>query len=602
MALFTPSTSPAITVREIDLTGVSPNVETSIAGFVGDFKWGPVDQPVRIQNEGELASTFGTPDQDKAVDYFSAAAFLQYSSNLIVCRQIVAGEAGEDSCTNAVSGTAKAVVKNEDDYEAQKSTLSAGGSGQWIAKYPGELGNSLAVSIFAVADGDSAGDTTATESNFANWDYAGEFSTIPGTSPWAEDQSINAINDEVHVVVVDEDGAITGTKGSVLERFPFVSIAKNAKTSDGSTNYMPEVVNRASNYIWFGGYDSATSIVGDNWGLAPDEVTLDSADVADYASGVVWSENAATDSLAQGADSQVLTASEFAEGFDNFEDPDTIDVQILIAPGMSGVTPQVTVVNDLVAIAAGIRKDCVVVASPDRAAVVNNANPVTDTLLTVAGFTSSNYLIVDNNYLKVYDKYNDQYIFIPAASSTAGILAATDANFGPWFSPAGQKRGNYLGVVGLAYSATKSERDQLYKAGVNSIVQLPGQGTILFGDKTKESRPSAFDRINVRRLFLAVEKSVALAARNIMFEFNDEFTRAEFVGVIEPVLREIQARRGITDYYIQCDESNNTPAVIDRNELVASIFIKPARSINYITLNFVAVRSGVAFEEVVGTV
>lgn len=602
MSLFAPSASPAITVREIDLTGVSPNVETSLAGFVGDFKWGPVEQPIRVQNEGELASTFGTPDETTAVDYFSAASFLQYSGNLIVCRAIADGEAGSDSCTNAVSGSTKVVVKNEDDFNIQKATLANGNSGNWIAKYPGELGNSLAVSIFAVADGDSAGDYTTTESNFSNWDYSADFDAAPATSGWADGQSINIRNDEVHVAVIDENGKFTGTAGAVLERFSFVSVAKGAKTSDGSVNYMPEVINRASNYIWFGGFDSATSIVGDNWGVEPESVSLDSDGFADYAVGTVWTNNAATDSLSQGADTQTLGAAEYATGFDLFEDPDQIDVQILIAPGLSGVTPQTTVVNDLVAIASGIRKDCVVITSPDRGSVVNNSTPAVDTLLTVQGFTSSNYLIVDNNYLKVYDKYNDQYIFIPAASSTAGIIAASDANFGPWYSPAGQKRGTYLGVVGLAYSATKSERDQLYKAGVNSIVQLPGQGTILFGDKTKESRPSAFDRINVRRLFLAIEKSIALAARNIMFEFNDEFTRAEFVGVIEPVLREIQARRGITDYFIQCDESNNTPAVIDRNELIASIFIKPARSINYITLNFVAVRTGVAFEEIVGTV
>lgn len=600
--MFTPSTSPAITVREIDLTGVSPNVETSLAGFVGNFKWGPVDEPTRIQNEGLLASTFGTPDETTAADYFSAASFLQYSGNLIVCRTITPGDGGEDSCLNAVSGSSVAVVKNEDDYLGQKSTLLQGASGNWIAKYPGELGNSLAVSIFAVADGDSAGDYSTTEANFAAWDYAAEFAASPTTSLWAADQSISVRNDEVHVAVIDEDGAFTGTAGTVLERFSFLSVAKGAKTTDGSTNYLPEVISRASRYIWFGGFDSSTSVTGDNWGLEPSAVTLDSDSFADYATGTVWTNNASTDSLSQGTDSQALGTAQYATAFDLFEDPDTIDVQILIAPGMATSTPQVTIVNDLVAIASGIRKDCVVVTSPDRAAIVNNADPVNDTLETVKDFTSSNYLIVDNNYLKVYDKYNDQYIFIPAAASTAGILAATDANFGPWFSPAGQKRGNYLGITGLAYSATKAERDALYKVGVNPIVQLPGQGTILFGDKTKESRPSAFDRINVRRLFLAIEKSIALAARNIMFEFNDEFTRAEFVGIVEPVLREIQARRGITDYYVQCDETNNTPAVVDRNELIASIFIKPARSINYITLNFVAVRSGVAFEEIVGTV
>ena len=214
----------------------------------------------------------------------------------------------------------------------------------------------------------------------------------------------------------------------------------------------------------------------------------------------------------------------------------------------------------------------------------------------------SGYVFVDNNFLKVYDKFNDQYIFIPAASSTAGIMAATDANAAPWFSPAGQRRGSYLGITALSYSPTKAERDTLYKAGVNPIANIPGQGVLLFGDKTFLNRPSAFDRINVRRLFLVLERAIGEAAKNVMFEFNDEFTRAEFTNIVEPVLREVKGRRGITDFRVVCDATNNTAAVVDRNEFIANIFIKPARSINYVTLNFVAVRSGVDFEEVVGTV
>jgi phage tail sheath protein FI len=241
------------------------------------------------------------------------------------------------------------------------------------------------------------------------------------------------------------------------------------------------------------------------------------------------------------------------------------------------------------------------VTSPDRAAVVGNNTPVTATIATSDKFSASNYLIVDNNYLRVYNKYSDQYIYVPAASSTAGLLAATDANYGPWYSPAGERRGEYFGVTSLAYSPNKAERDELYKVGVNPIVQFSGRGILLFGDKTKQSRPSAFDRINVRRLFLAIEKSVAIAARNFMFEFNDEFTRSEFVAVVEPLLREIQARRGIEDFLVQCDSRNNTDEVRSRNELVASVFIKPTYSINFITINFVATRAGLDFEEVVGT-
>ncbi len=238
---------------------------------------------------------------------------------------------------------------------------------------------------------------------------------------------------------------------------------------------------------------------------------------------------------------------------------------------------------------------------PNRAAVVSNAgSEVADIVSGIANFTRSSYLVVDGNYLKVYDKYNDNYIHIPAASSTAGIMAASHANAAPWFSPAGTRRGQYLGITSLTYNANKANRDTLYKAGVNPISNIPGQGILLYGDKTHLARPSAFDRINVRRLFLTIERAIAEAAKSVIFEFNDEFTRAEFAGIVEPFLREIQGARGITDFRVVCDESNNTAAVIDRNEFVASIFIKPARSINYVTLNFVAVRTGVEFEEVVG--
>ena len=253
---------------------------------------------------------------------------------------------------------------------------------------------------------------------------------------------------------------------------------------------------------------------------------------------------------------------------------------------------------------ATARKDCVVVASPARTDVVGVApgTIVTNTITTANLFNASSYLIVDNNYLKVYDKYNDQYVYIPAASSTAGVMALTDDVSAPWFSPAGSRRGQYYGVTNLAYTASKAQRDTLYKAGINPIVNLPGQGILLYGDKTKLGRPSAFDRINVRRLFLGVERAIKAAAQNVMFEFNDEFTRAEFVNIIEPFLREIKGRRGITDFRVVCDETNNTAAVIDSNQFIASVFIKPARSINYVSLNFVAVRTGVDFDEVVGLV
>lgn len=577
------SASPAITVQEIDLTGVVPSTQSSVGAMVGNFRWGPIEDPVLLGNEGELASTFGTPSATNAVDYVSAAQYLSYSGNLYVTR--VATAVAKTATSNAGVST---LIKNDDQYDSVKASFGPDSAdldvGMFIARHGGTLGNGLLISTCP-----AAGD-------FSTWSYASSFDSEPTTSSWATSQN-GATDDEIHVAIVDKLGWFTGTAGAVLETFAYVSVALGAKTNDGSSNYMPDVINSASRYIRFGYFDIANYPVGASWGTAPSPTSA-----TDYGSGVTWTDITSDITLVDGADSATLTSSEVTIGFDQYEDTDTLTVDFLIAPGMADAANQTTVVNDLVATAGSIRKDCVVVTSPDRTTVVNNAAVVADTQTLVNTFSASSYLIVDNNYLKVYDKHNDQYIWIPAASSTAGVMAATDLKQGPWWSPAGERRGQYFGVVSLAYSATKAERDTLYKAGVNPVVNLPGRGIMLYGDKTKESRPSAFDRINVRRLFLTIERAISVAARNVMFEFNDEFTRAEFVNIVEPYLRDIKGRRGITDFVVQCDETNNTPDVIDNNEMVATIFVKPARSINFVTLNFVAVRTGVDFEEVVGTV
>lgn len=576
MALFSPSESPAIVTKEIDLTGVVPNVQTTMGAFVGNFSWGPVGETTLIPNETSLAATFGSPDSDNTEDFHSAAYFLRYASTLQVVREVA------DETYNSHDSDASAsdiIVKNEDHFNLQSAALDSDGH-TFIGKFPGNLGNSIKVSVLGV-DSD--------ETNFEAWSYKGSFDAAPATSTYAE--SKNATNDEVHVAVVDEDGSFTGVRGAVLETFPFLSLAKGAVTSDGSTNYIKDVINNKSEYIWMASFSSGvfSAQAGTSAESGDDFIDLSGPAAIDI-------------SLVNGTNSTDLGTGEYATGFDLFEDVDTVTIDFLIAPGMVSRTDQTAVVNDLVATAQGVRKDCVVVASPARSDIIGNASPVADTVLTADTLTKSSYLFMDNNYLKVYDKYNDQYITIPASSSTAGIMAASDLNSAPWYSPAGPRRGQYLGITSVYYSPNKSERDTLYKANVNSIGNIPAQGILLYGDKTKLARPSAFDRINVRRLFLAIERSVAIAARNVMFEFNDEFTRSEFVNIIEPALREIKGRRGIIDFRVICDETNNTAAVIDRNEFVASVFIKPARSINYVTLNFVAVRTGVDFEEVVGTI
>ena len=575
MAFSVPSESPAIIVKEVDLSGYVPNVQSTTGAYVGNFRWGPVEEATLVSTEAGLVSLFGAPSTDEATDFISAAYFLKYSSSLQIVRVVDA------SAVNAYDADAASapLVKNLQNFTNQDATL-ADSDHTFIARYPGELGNSISVSVCPYS---------ATNSTFDNWTYTGSFDAAPNTSDFAA--SVSATHDEVHVAVIDRLGVFSGTRGTVLETFSYVSLGSNAKTSNGTSNYIKDVVNNGSRYVWMSGF--GTNKFNDAAGTAAD-TNVDFGDDNNYSA-------AALDvTLAAGVNSGTLGTSEVLTGFDHFEDKDTIQVDFLIAPGMAARIDQTTIVNDLITTAQSLRKDCIVISSPARSDIINNSAPVTSTVATVNTFTNSSYLVVDNNYIKVYDKYNDRYVYIPAASSTAGIMAATDLNAAPWYSPAGARRGQYLGITALSYSPTKAERDTLYKAGINPIANLPGQGVLLFGDKTKLNRPSAFDRINVRRLFIVLERAIALAARNTMFEFNDEFTRAEFVSIVEPFLREVQGRRGITDFRVVCDETNNPGSVIDRNEFVANIFIKPARSINYITLNFVAVRTGVDFEEIAG--
>lgn len=591
MALFAPSASPAVVVREIDLTGGVPNVQSTTGAYVGDFRWGPVEQRMLIANEAQLAGTFASPDSDRSIHFHSCSYYLRYSGTLLVVREVTGVARNSRStigqrATDSDGSLPTETVKNLADFEGQQSSL-ANDRHTFIAKYPGEMGNGLRVDI-----------CPPNQSAFNAWAYKDEFDTYPSTSTYASE--IGASNDEIHVVVIDSDGEFSGTRGTILERYPFLSMGTNARRTDGTTNYALDVINTISDYVWMVGWDSDYTDTGYNH--RPAGLRINTGN--NFQPQVGTAKTAATKHvLRKGVNSSPLTTSEYLTGFDLFEDKDTVEVDFLIAPSMITTENQVTVVNDLTATAQQLRKDCVVITSPARDDVVDLLNPATITsniITTVDQFTNSSYLIVDNNFLKVYDKYNDMYIKIPAASSVAGICAATDLNRAPWFSPAGVRRGQLLGITGIEWSPTKSQRDELYKRSVNPIANIPGQGVLLYGDKTKLNRPSAFDRINVRRLFLILERAIARAAQSTLFEFNDEFTRAEFVNIVEPVLREVKGRRGITDFRVICDETNNTPAIIDRNEFVANLFIKPARSINYITLNFVAVRTGVDFDEVVG--
>jgi hypothetical protein len=587
MALFTPSASPAVTVKEIDLTGSVPNVQSSTGAFVGNFGWGPVGEVKLVSDENGLVSRFSAPTDDNAVDFHSAAYFLRYSNALYVVRE------QDTDAKNSLASHSDVTLTNQtlNNLDAFENATIDATDGVFLAKYPGVIGNSLKVSIVGSHD-DASGAT-----NFNAWTYKGKFDAAPGTSDFVS--KLGGKNDEIHIAVIDEDGLISGVKGEVLETFPFLSVARNAKNPDGSTNYYREVLKNKSQWIYAGvghvGSSAALSdFAGATWG------TNATTGAEDFKSDYAWGTAQSEWSFTGGVTSASLGTDDILRGFDKFEDVDSIELDFLIAPDSLLTSTATTVVNDLVSIAEA-RKDCVAVASPSRTAVVTTGTNAA-VLACNNTYSKSTYFVQDNNFLKVYDKYNDKYIKIPAASSTAGLMAATDLTSAPWFSPAGSRRGRYLGITDIVLSPTKAERDALYKVGINPIANIPGEGVILFGDKTNSARPTAFDRINVRRLFLTLERTITIAGRATMFEFNDEFTRAEFVNVVEPLLREVKGRRGITDFKVLCDATNNTPAVVDANRFVASIFIKPAHSINFVTLNFVAVRTGVEFEEVVGTV
>ena len=635
--------SPGVLVKEKDLTNVIPAVATTIGAVAGQFNQGPMDEVTSISSEKELVETFGKPDSTNFEYWFSAASFLQYSSSLRVVR------AANTSSVNAVVSGSALRIKNTDHYQNGDGTTGpyndgSANVGEWAARTAGAWGNNLKVSVcpsptayeavnktttndastavgdttivltsgtdFNVGDivnfGEAGGHeyrVTAVNTNtltfvrhpsgtgglhtaVANgsqvrrrWQYYDLVDKAPGTSVYASNRS--GVNDEMHIVVVDEDGGITGTAGEVLEVYDSVSKGSDAKTPQGDTNYYVDVLYNQSEYIYW--MDHVAT--GSNWGSAVAGLTF-TALSAPFAR-----------SLVSGADGSAVSTAELKTAYEKYNDADTVDVNLIIA-GKGNATH----IDNLITIAEN-RKDAVVFASPERADVVNVSNSTTQTT-NVKGFfdgiRSSSYIVFDSGYKYTYDKYNDVFRYVPLNGDVAGLAARTDLIADSWFSPAGFNRGVIRGAVKLAYNPTQGQRDELYRARINPVVTLPGQGTLLFGDKTGLSTPSAFDRINVRRLFITLEKAISTASKFQLFEFNDEFTRAQFRNIVEPFLRDVQGRRGITDFLVTCDSSNNTADVIDRNEFRADIFVKPNRSINFITLTFVATRSGVAFEEVVG--
>lgn len=543
------------------------------------------------------------------------------------------------TATVALSGVK---INNFDVYSANYENGN-GVFGEWAAKYPGALGNSIKVSMAdsasyrSVVTGTISGSQTSTTltvtggslttqaitgtyvefwsgangsgqilgtsviasvtdattavlvtnpnittgivSIVFKWQYNAEFDSAPSTS--SASTAVSGTNDELHVVVIDADGTWSGISGTILEKFAYVSKARDNLKTDGSNNYYRDVINSQSRYIWW--MDHVTT--GTNWGS-----------VGSTAFATLT--KAYTVTLSGGVDDLTATDGQLQTAYSIFANDELYDIS-LVALGKASATVATYVINNVVE----VRKDCIAFISPQN---VTSGDIITgtgsDAILDLVAYRnllpSTSYAVLDSGYKYQYDRYNDKYRYVPLNGDIAGLCARTDYTADPWFSPGGFNRGQVKNVVKLAINPGKTERDNLYKAGVNPVVNFPGQGAVLFGDKTLLSKPSAFDRINVRRLFIVLEKAIATAAKFQLFEFNDSFTRAQFKNLVEPFLRDVQGRRGVTDFRVKCDDANNTSEVIDRNEFVADIFIKPNRSINFITLNFVAARSSVSFEEI----
>lgn len=564
------SISPGVSVSEVNLTTVVPSVLTTAGAFVGAFNWGPAKKINQISSETQLLTTVTQPDSNTFISYYTATSFLAYGNNLKIVRAV--GNNGKNASANTV-GTQ---IANEDSFQYTylDPKTNSNTYGAFVARYPGALGNSLTISVV-----DSASYSTTWNVNGVG--VSSYFPSPPTTSSQAS--SVGASNDQIHVVVVDSGGLFTGTKNTVLEVFPYLSKASDNINSLGNSNYYKNYIFNNSKYVY-----------------AIDPVSYSST-------STTWGSPAANTSFATIATPQTITLSggtddqptdsNLQNAWSLFANIDEIDISLAIT-GNASTTVQQYVIDNI----ANARKDCVAFISPPSSAVINQAgNEVTNiTSWTSSLARASTYAFADSGWKYMFDKYNNTYRWIPLNGDSAGLCVYTDSVRDPWFSPAGYNRGNLKNVVKLAWNPTKGQRDSLYALAINSVGTFPGQGTLLFGDKTLTVQPSAFDRINVRRLFIVLEKAIVKASQYSLFEFNDDFTRNQFVALVTPFLRDIQGRRGITDFRVVCDTTNNTSQVIDSNQFVGDIYIKPARAINFIQLNFVAVRTGVSFTEVVG--
>jgi len=636
------SVSPSVIVREVDASAAVPAIATPPAAIAGVFRWGPVGETVLVSSENELVARFGTPTNDNYETFFVAADYLSYANALYVAR--------------VDNGAVKASASDTSSANTQLHTFGA-----FDAKYPGALGNSLEVGYVksdkfesdVIAVGDVSGskltgntqisqtlDFNATQVVFevvpasaldSNEFEVDDIITIGNDSVGYQDIPVTSFTEATlasdgtptantslivshqytiglgnsyrlaesdlnklslnrkwkyhslfgrapqsgnyHVIVIDEDGDISGETGAALELYEDVSTTSTAKLSDGSTNYYKDVILNKSSWV----------------------------EVANTTHFEASAQSSTYESLALGTDGtseSATTLGPLAGGYDLFKNSNEIDVSFVLQ-GKGDNSGNLA--NYIISNIADYRKDAVAFISPSKEAVVDENKTNTKLSNVIAyrnALQNSSYFFMDSGYKYRYDKYNDVYRYVPLNGDTAGLASRVE----PFESPAGFRKGVIKNVVKLAFNPNKAQRDQLYSKDINPVMSQVGQGIVLFGDKTGLGLPSAFDRLNVRRLFISVEKAIANAAQSFLFELNDEFSQTQFKNIVEPFLREIQGRRGIIDFRVIADASVNTPAVVDQGKFKANIFIKPARSINVIELTFVATRSGIEFEEIVGSI
>jgi hypothetical protein len=636
------SVSPSVIVREVDASASVPAIATPPAAIAGVFRWGPVGEAVLVSSENELVSRFGTPDDDNYETFFVAADYLSYANALWVARAdngaLTATASDTTNANNALHtfGSFDALYPGElgnslevaysrsDNFEgevaaktdipatritganseilATKQTIAFNSSNTTFEVLPADkvtnvsvgdifvIGNDsvgyqeLTVATFAEESRDAVGDETANTALITAYSYDLTFDNnyllaetdlnqLSITRKWAYSGLFGGKKPQTgnyHIAVLDEDGLVTGTKGAAVEIYSDVSTTLGAKLSSGKTNYYKEVIEQESSWVKVA------------------NTTHFEAQTSEYES-LALGTNGRTESAA--------TLADLAGGYDLFKGANEIDVSFILG-GKSDDAGNVG--TYLISNISEYRKDCVAFISPAKSDVVDESKTEAK-LKNVIDFRdslpTSSYSVIDSGYKYRYDRYNDVYRYTPLNGDIAGLASRVE----PFESPAGFRKGVIKNVVKLAFNPNKGQRDQLYSNEVNPVMSQVGQGIVLFGDKTGFGQNSAFDSLNVRRLFIAVEKAIANAAESFLFELNDEFTQAQFKGIVEPFLRDIQGKRGIVDFRVVSDETVNTPAVIDQGKFRANIFIKPARSINVIELTFVATRSGVEFEEIVGS-